>query len=62
MIHGISDYQTSYQVAKEYFDSLQAPVKKFFTFENSAHSPVFEEPEKFNGIMKEIVMEQKDSD
>lgn len=62
MIHGISDYQTSYQVAKEYFDSLQAPVKKFFTFENSAHSPVFEEPKKFNGIMKEIVMEQKDSD
>lgn len=62
IIHGISDYQTSYVVAKEYFDSLQAPVKRFYTFENSAHSPVFEEPEKFNGILKEIVREQMDSD
>lgn len=59
IMQGTSDYETSYSVAKEYFDILQAPVKKFFTFENSAHSPIFEEPEKFNMILKEILLEQQ---
>jgi pimeloyl-ACP methyl ester carboxylesterase len=59
ILQGRFDYQTSYIIAKEYFDSLQAPVKKFFTFENSAHSPIFEEPEKFERILKEILLEQQ---
>ena len=59
ILQGISDHQTSYVVAKEYFDSLQAPLKKFYTFENSAHSPIFEEPEKFETILKEILLEQQ---
>jgi len=59
IMQGTSDYETSYKVAKEYFDALQAPVKKFFTFENSAHSPIFEEPEKFDMILKEILLEQQ---
>jgi len=59
ILQGISDRQTSYTVAKEYFDSLKAPVKQFYTFENSAHSPIFEEPEKFETILKEILLEQK---
>ena len=59
ILQGRYDYETSYAVAKEYFDTLQAPVKKFFTFENSAHSPIFEEPEKFDMILKEILLEQQ---
>jgi Predicted hydrolases or acyltransferases (alpha/beta hydrolase superfamily) len=59
ILQGISDYETPYIVAKEYFDSLQAPVKKFYTFENSAHSPIFEEPEKFEMIIKEILLQQQ---
>jgi pimeloyl-ACP methyl ester carboxylesterase len=58
IMQGKYDYQTVYSVAKEYFDSLQAPKKKFYTFENSAHSPIFEEPEKFEKILKEILSEQ----
>jgi pimeloyl-ACP methyl ester carboxylesterase len=58
MMQGTSDYETSYAIAKEYFDSLKAPLKKFYSFENSAHSPIFEEPEKFNRILKEILLEQ----
>jgi len=58
IIHGTSDYQTTYIVAKEYFDSLQAPLKRFYSFENSAHSPIFEEPEKFEMILREILSEQ----
>jgi pimeloyl-ACP methyl ester carboxylesterase len=48
---GIYDYTCSYTLAKEYFDQLRAPVKGFYTFELSAHSPLFEEPESFIEIM-----------
>ncbi len=59
ILQGSSDYETSYKIAKEYFDILRAPVKKFYTFDNSAHSPIFEEPEKFDMILKEILSEQQ---
>ena len=55
IMQGTSDYQTAYVVAKEYFDTLKAPVKEFVPFENSAHSPIFEEPLKFEEILKRIV-------
>ena len=61
ILQGTSDYETTFSIAKEYFDSLKAPVKRFYPFENSAHSPIFEEPEKFLGIMKEIISEQGDA-
>lgn len=54
--HGIYDYTCSYPLAKEYFEKLQAPVKGFYTFENSAHSPMFEEPEKLQQILLEDVL------
>jgi pimeloyl-ACP methyl ester carboxylesterase len=58
ILQGTSDFQTSYVIAKEYYDSLKAPVKKFYSFKNSAHSPIFEEPEKFENILKEILSGQ----
>jgi pimeloyl-ACP methyl ester carboxylesterase len=60
IFQGTSDYETTYAISKAYFDSLQAPVKKFYTFENSAHSPIFEESEKFNRILNEILSEQRE--
>jgi pimeloyl-ACP methyl ester carboxylesterase len=53
---GIYDYTCSYTLAKEYFDVLQAPVKGFYTFEQSAHSPIFEEPAKVQQILREDVL------
>ena len=44
-----------YSLAKDYFEVLKAPVKGFHTFENSAHSPMFEEPEKMRRIVREDV-------
>ena len=55
IIHGKYDYQTSYVLAKEYFNTLRAPKKEFFTFEYSAHSPNIEEPERFANVMKLII-------
>lgn len=54
IFHGQYDYQTSYSVAKAFFDQLKAPRKEFFTFENSAHSPLMEEVDKFNAIVNKI--------
>jgi pimeloyl-ACP methyl ester carboxylesterase len=54
--HGIYDYTCSFTVAKAYFEALQAPVKAFYTFENSAHSPMFEEPEKMQAILLQDVL------
>lgn len=58
ILQGIYDYQTPYPVAKEFFDQLNAPIKKFFTFEKSAHSPNFEEVEKFNSIVRDLAKEK----
>lgn len=54
--HGIYDYTCSYSLAKEYFGRLRAPVKGFYTFRESAHSPIFEEPEKARKILHEDVL------
>jgi pimeloyl-ACP methyl ester carboxylesterase len=53
---GIYDYTCSYTLAKDYFVKLQAPVKGFYTFEQSAHSPIFEEPAKVQQILREDVL------
>jgi len=53
---GAYDYTCAYPLAKEYFEKLNAPVKGFYTFENSAHSPIFEEPEKVLKILQEDVL------
>jgi pimeloyl-ACP methyl ester carboxylesterase len=53
---GIYDYTVNYTLAREYFEKIQAPVKGFYTFEQSAHSPIFEEPEKVQKILKQDVL------
>lgn len=53
---GIYDYTCSYTEAKSYFEKLNAPIKGFYTFEKSAHSPIFEEPEKVGGILRKDVL------
>jgi len=49
---GLFDYTVSRTLAKSYFDLLEAPIKGFYTFTNSAHSPMFEEPTKFAEILR----------
>jgi pimeloyl-ACP methyl ester carboxylesterase len=53
---GIYDYTCSSVEAKAYFDKLAAPVKGFYTFSKSAHSPLFEEPEKMRHILSRDVL------
>jgi pimeloyl-ACP methyl ester carboxylesterase len=55
-LHGVYDYTVSYPLAKAYFDLLDAPVKGFYTFQQSAHSPIFEEPQRTLEIMRSDVL------
>ena len=56
--HGKYDYTVSYRLAKEYLGELEAPIKGFYTFEQSAHSPMFEEPSRMKQIIQEDVLER----
>lgn len=44
---GKSDFTTPYELVQNYFEIIIAPEKEIVYFENSAHFPFFEEPEKF---------------
>ena len=54
--HGINDYTVSYILAKDYLENLKAPLKGFYTFEHSAHSPIFEQPLRTIEIIKNDVL------
>jgi len=56
---GRYDYTTSYDLARDYFLKLDASVKGFYTFEQSAHSPLFEEPERAREILRRDVLEKQ---
>jgi pimeloyl-ACP methyl ester carboxylesterase len=58
-LHGINDYTVNYYLTKDYFEGLAAPVKGFYTFNDSAHSPIFEEPEKAINILLEDVLKNE---
>jgi pimeloyl-ACP methyl ester carboxylesterase len=56
--NGRNDYTTPLQVTQRYFERLDAPMgKHLVVFDQSAHTPLMGEPEKFNqelvGVKKE---------
>jgi len=53
---GKYDYTVSCELSKAYLAKLKAPVKGFYTFEHSAHSPAFEEPDRMRLILREDVL------
>jgi len=53
---GIYDYTVCYSLQMEYYEQIQAPQKAFYTFSDSAHSPLFEEPEKAKEILLQDVL------
>lgn len=53
---GAFDYTVNHNLADEYLKKIEAPVKGFYLFDNSAHSPIFEEPDKVVEIMLSDVL------
>ena len=48
---GVHDYNTPTAIAQAWFARLNAPYKKWIAFEESAHSPIFEEPEAWGAAV-----------
>jgi pimeloyl-ACP methyl ester carboxylesterase len=54
---GRYDYTDPFELTEQYFEKLQAPVKKIVWFEDSAHFPFLEESDKFSDEMVKILSE-----
>jgi len=55
-LHGRHDQTVSYELARAYAQRLEAPQVGFYTFDNSAHSPAFEEADRALQILTEDVL------
>jgi pimeloyl-ACP methyl ester carboxylesterase len=53
---GRHDLTASPALARDLFDRIEAPMKGFYTFERSAHSPAHEEPAIARRILREDVL------
>ena len=56
ILTGRYDHNTDAALQHEYFEKITAPMKRFQWFENSAHSPPFEEPDAFNAYLIKQVL------
>lgn len=54
---GRHDHETPGELAENYYNALEAPVKDFIWFENSAHNMMYDEPDKTNQELIKIVGE-----
>lgn len=50
---GRLDMNTPAELVEEWFDSIKAPYKELIWFENSAHNPMGDEPERFKKLLRE---------
>jgi len=57
VLQGQHDYQTTHNQAKRFYESIEAPFKKIYTFKNSSHAPFIEEQERFYNIMQDEVLD-----
>jgi len=51
---GDYDHLTPQVLLRDYYKKIEAPRKELYIFENSAHSPLWEEQEKFTKIMAKL--------
>lgn len=59
---GRHDWQVPAVLAARYFERINAPAKRLVWFEDSAHNPPFEEPERFNRVLVEVLRSVIDSE
>jgi pimeloyl-ACP methyl ester carboxylesterase len=56
VLDGAAELSARRDLALEWFEQVDAPIKRLYTFENSAHAPAFEHFEDFTRIMREDVV------
>lgn len=53
-IVGRYDYTCYWELQEEYYDAVEAPIKEIYIFEDSAHSPLYEEYDKGREVLIDI--------
>lgn len=56
-VSGKFDLTVNIDVSRNYYEIIEAPLKRFYTFEHSAHGPLFEEPERYRGLVRDWLKE-----
>ena len=56
LFDGAAELKARRDLALQWFEQLEAPVKRIYTFENAAHAVVFEQFEAFQRTMVETVL------
>ncbi|MBE2223297.1 MAG: alpha/beta hydrolase [Anaerolineae bacterium] len=56
VLDGAAELSARRDLALAWFDQVDAPIKRIFTFENAAHAPAFEHFEVFTQIMTETIL------
>ncbi|MBS4058299.1 MAG: alpha/beta hydrolase [Bacteroidales bacterium] len=56
-LSGKYDLTVNLDLSRAYLEQLQAPVKGFYTFTSSAHSPLYEEPERLRLIIENDILQ-----
>ncbi|MEM7359113.1 MAG: alpha/beta hydrolase [Pseudomonadota bacterium] len=59
MVQGKYDQHTVTEVAKDYFDFVQAPYKEYLSFDESAHWPHLNEPEKYRALLERVLVKNE---
>lgn len=54
---GRHDFNTPQSLVAEYFKTIKAPLKRLYWFEQSGHSPPWEEPDLFHERLRELSRE-----
>lgn len=55
VLQGVHDMQTTYEDSKAFFEHVGSAEKRFYAFQDTAHAPFVDEPERMIEIMHEIV-------
>lgn len=54
-LSGEYDYNCPWRLVQEYCEMLDAPVKGFYSFSDSAHSPLWEQPKETIEVLKNVL-------
>jgi pimeloyl-ACP methyl ester carboxylesterase len=58
---GKFDLTVNIDLTREYYYYLDAPLKGFYTFQESAHAPLFEEPDLVRDVIASDILKKKTS-
>lgn len=56
LLLGRHDSNATPEIAEDYFEKLQAPLKRLYYFEDSGHDMIFQETEKFHDLLVNTVL------